>query len=204
MIIQPKINMTIHKPLSQIITENQVLTPENAMFLAHLDAIHRIARKSRSGQKERKVVAETPRGTKINRVLSDKQIRRFFSFLYLETSSNGKPFITKEVFDIVFAKGLVIPDSPLKEKYTINCSLSSPRNQIDYAIHLLMRIHKGGKKAPYLKFFGSYFEQYSDALVSPRKLEMLASNISSVKSTRCKIDFEKYMPVIFRDNSHMD
>jgi len=196
--------MILDKPLRQIIAENQVLTQETAMFLAHLDAIHRIARKSRSGQKERKVVAETPGGTKINGVLSDKQIRRFFSFLYLETSSNGKPFISKEVFDIVFAKGLVIPDSPLKEKYKINCTLSSPRNQIDYAIHLLMRIHKGGKKAPYLKFFGNYFEQYSDALVSPRKLEMLASNISGVKSPRCKIDFEKYLPVIFRDNSYTE
>ena len=196
--------MIPNRPLRQIIAENQVLTQENVMFLAHLDAIHRIARKSRSEKKEWKLVAETPRGTKINGVLSDVEIRRFFSFLYLETSSNGKPFISKQVFDIVFANGLVVPDVPLKEKYKINCSLSSPRNQIDYAIHLLMRIHKGGKKAPYLKFFGSYFEQYSDALVSPRKLEMLASNISSVKSTRCKIDFEKYMPVIFRDNSHMD
>jgi hypothetical protein len=133
--------------------------------------------------------------------MSDAEVRRFFSFLYKETSSNGKPFISKEDFDIVFRNGLVIPDVPLKEKYSINCSLSSPRNQIDYAIHLLMRIHKGGKKAPYLKFFGSYFEQYSDALVSLRKLEMLASNISGVKSTRCKIDFDKYLPVIFKNNS---
>ena len=67
-----------------------------------------------------------------------------------------------------------------------------------------MQIHKGGKKAPFLKFFGSYFEQYSDALVSPRKLEMLASNITGIKTNRCKIDFEKYIPVTFRDNSHMD
>ena len=193
--------MIPNRPLRQIIAENQVLTTENAKFLAHLDAIHRIARKSRSGQKERKAVAETPGGTKINGVLSDKQIRRFFSFLYLETSSNGKPFISKEVFDKIFDNGLVIPDSPLKEKYSINCSLSSPRNQVDYAIHLLMRIHKGGKKAPYLKFFGSYFEQYSDALDSPRKLEMLASNITGIKSTRCKIEFEKYLPIIFKNNS---
>jgi hypothetical protein len=195
--------MMTNRPLRQLIAENQVLTPENAMFLAHLDAIQRIVRKSRSGQKERKVVAETPRGTRINGVLSNAEIRRFLSFLYIETSCNGKPFITKEVFDIVFANGLLIPDVPLKEKYKINCSLNIPRNQIDYAIHLLMRIHNGGKKAPYLKFFGSYFEQYSDALVYPRKLEMLASNISGVKSTRCKIDFDKYLPIIFRDNSHM-
>ena len=193
--------MIPNRPLRQIIAENQVLTQENAMFLAHLDAIHRIARKSRSGQEERKVVAETPGGTRINGVLSDEDIRKLFSFLYLEPSSNGKPFISKEVFDIVFANGLVIPDMPLKKKYTINCSLSSPRNQIDYAIHLLMRNHKGGKKAPYLKFFGSYFEQYSDALVSPRKLEMLASNISGVKSTRCKIEFEKNLPIILKNNS---
>jgi hypothetical protein len=60
-----------------------------------------------------------------------------------------------------------------------------------------MQKNKGGKKAPYLKFFGSYFREYSNALTSPRKLEMLASNISGVKSTRCKIDFDKYLPVIF-------
>jgi hypothetical protein len=191
----------MHKPIRQIISENQLFTPKSAMFLTELNGLHKILRNSRSVKEERKVVAETPGGTRISGVLSDKQIRRFFSFLYLETSSNGKPFITKEVFDIVFRNGLVIPDSPLKEKYSINCSLGSPRNQIDYAIHLLMRIHKGGKKAPYLKFFGSYFEQYSDALVSPRKLEMLASNISGVKSTRCKIEFEKYLPVIFKNNS---
>jgi hypothetical protein len=57
----------------------------------------------------------------------------------------------------------------------------------------------GGKKAPYLKFFGSYFIEYSDALVSPRKLEMLASNITGVKTARCKIDFDKYMPRGLRD-----
>jgi hypothetical protein len=193
--------MITNRPLRKIIAENQLFSPKSAMFLTELNGLHKILRNSWSVQEERKVVAETQGGTRISGVLSDKQIRRFFSFLYKETSSNGKPFITKEVFDIVFANGLVIPDVPLKEKYKINCSLSSPRNQIDYAIHLLMRIHKGGKKAPYLKFFGSYFEQYSDALVSPRKLEMLASNISGVKSPRCKINFDKYLPIVFRDNS---
>lgn len=194
--------MITKRPLRQLIAENQVFTPQNAKFLWHLDSYYRIARKSRSGQEKWKVVAETPGGTRINGILSDAEIRKFFSFLYLEPSSNGKPFITKEVFDIVFANGLVIPDVPLAKKHKINCSLGSPRNQIDYAIHLLMRIHKGGKKAPYLKFFGSYFEEYSDALVSPRKLEMLASNITGVKSTRCKIEFEKYMPVIFKNNTY--
>ena len=193
--------MITNRPLRQLIAENQLFTPKSAMFLTELNGLHKILRKERSGQEERKVVAETPRGTRISGVLSDKQIRRFFSFLYLEPSSNGIPFISKEVFDIVFKNGLTIPDVPLKNKYSINCSLGSPRNQIDYAIHLLMRIHKGGKKAPYLKFFGSYFLEYSDALVSPRKLEMLASNISGVKSPRCKINFDKYLPIVFKDNS---
>jgi hypothetical protein len=193
--------MITNRQLRQIIAENQLFSPNSAMFLTELNGLHKILRNERSGQEERKVVPEMPGGTRISGVLSDAEIRTFLSFLYKETSSNGKPFISKEVFDIVFRNGLVIPDVPLKEKYSINCSLSSPRNQIDYAIHLLMRIHKGGKKAPYLKFFGSYFEQYSDALVSPRKLEMLASNITGVKSTRCKIDFDKYLPVIFKNNS---
>jgi hypothetical protein len=193
--------MITNRPLRQIIAENQLFSPNSAMFLTELNGLHKILRNSKSVQEERKVLAETPRGTRISGVLSDKQIRRFFSFLYLETSSNGKPFITKEVFDKIFENGLVIPDSPLKEKYKINCSLGSPRNQVDYAIHLLMQKHHGGKKAPYLKFFGSYFIEYSNALVSPRKLEMLASNISGVKSPRCKIDFNKYLPIVFRDNS---
>ena len=145
--------MIMHKPIRQIIAENQLFTPKSAMFLTELNGLHKILRKERSGQEERKVVAETPRGTRISGVLSDKQIRRFFSFLYLETSSNGKPFITKEVFDIVFRNGLVIPDVPLKEKYSINCSLGSPRNQVDYAIHLLMQKNKGGKKKRVFKNF---------------------------------------------------
>lgn len=193
--------MINHKPISQIIAENQLFTPRGAIFMAHLDAFHRIVRNARSEQEERKVVAETPRGVRINGVMSDEEARRFFSFLYKETSSNGKPFITKEEFDRVFRNGLTIPDKPLEKKYSFNCSLSNPKNQIDYAIHLFMQKHHGGKKAPYLKFFGSYFIEYSDALVSPRKLEMLASNISGVKSSRCKIDFDKYLPIIFRDNS---
>jgi len=193
--------MITHKPIRQILAENQLFTPRSANFMAHLDAFHRIVRNARSGQEERKVVAEMPRGVRINGVMSDEEVRRFFSFLYKETSCNGKPFITKEVFDIVFKNGLKIPDVPLQKKYSFNCSLGSPRNQIDYAIHLFMRKNLGGKKAPYLKFFGSYFIEYSDALVSLRKLEMLASNISGVKSPRCKIDFDKYLPIIFRNNS---
>ena len=193
--------MITNRPVRQIIAENQLFSPNSAMFLTELNGLHKILRNERSGQEERKVVPEMPGGTRISGVLSDKQIRRFFSFLYKETSSNGKPFITKEVFDIVFKNGLTIPEVPLPKKFSFNCSLGSPRNQIDYAIHLFMRKNLGGKKAPYLKFFGSYFIEYSDALVSPRKLEMLASNISGVKSPRCKIDFDKYLPIIFRDNS---
>jgi len=191
--------MQLHKPIRQLIAENQIFTPRGAIIMAHLDAFHRIVRNARSGQEERKVVAELPRGVRINGVMSDEEVRRFFSFLYKETSCNGKPFITKEVFDIVFKNGITIPEVPLPKKFSFNCSLGSPRNQIDYGIHLFMRKNLGGKKAPYLKFFGSYFIEYSDALVSPRKLEILASNITGVKKARCKIDFDKYLPTRLRD-----
>ena len=89
--------MMTNRPLRHLIDENQVLTPNNAMFLAHLDAFHKIVRNARSVEEERKVLAETPGGTRINGVLSDEDIRKLFSFLYLEPSSNGKPFISKEV-----------------------------------------------------------------------------------------------------------
>jgi hypothetical protein len=191
--------MITHKPISQIIAENQLFTPRNATFLAELESLHRILRNARSEQEERKVVAEMPRGVRINGVMSDEEVRRFFSFLYKETSSNGKPFITKEVFDIVFKNGLTIPDKPLVKKYKFNCSLASPRKIVDMGIHLLIQKHSGGKKAQFLKFLGSYFEEYSDALVSPRKLEMLASNINGKISPRNKIDFEMYLPKRYRE-----
>jgi hypothetical protein len=192
--------MITHKPISQIIAENQLFTPRGAIFMAHLDAFHRIVRNSRSEQEEGKVVAEMPRGIRISGKMSDEEIRVFFSFLYKETSAGGMPFLTKEVFDIVFVHGLTIPLVPLTKKYKINCSLACPRKIVDMAIHLFIQKHSGGKKAQILKFLGSYFEEYSDALVSPRKLEMLASNINGEKSPRNKIDFEKYLPKRYRES----
>lgn len=105
--------MNTYKPLGQIITENQVFTLETAKFLWHLDSYYGIVRKAKSREEEREMVAEMSGETRINGILSDEEIRKFFSFLYLEPSNNGKPFLTKEVFDKVFANGLVIPDVPL-------------------------------------------------------------------------------------------
>ena len=118
--------MNMHEPIRQILAENQLFTPRGAIFMAHLDAFHRIVRNARSEQEEGKVVAETPRGVRINGVMSDEEARRFFSFLYKETSSNGKPFVSKEEFDRVFRNGLTIPDEPLQKKYSFNCTLGSP------------------------------------------------------------------------------
>jgi hypothetical protein len=102
--------------------------------------------------------------------MSNEEIREFISFLNKETSAGGIPFLTKEVFDIVFAHELTIPLIALIKKHKINCSLAGPRKIVNMGIHLLIQKHSECKKAQIQKFLGDYFEEYSDALVSPRKL----------------------------------
>jgi len=63
--------MITNRPLRQIIAENQLFTPKSAMFLTELNGLHKILRNSRSVKEERKVVAEMPRGIRINGVMSD-------------------------------------------------------------------------------------------------------------------------------------
>ena len=192
--------MQKNKPLGQIITENHVFTPEIFKIMVILNDLYKIMSNAQKQKVEMKMLAEVPKGIKISSRMCDEEIREFFSFLYRELSTGGRPFLSKEEFDIVFAHGLTIPLLPLTKKYKFNCSLASPRKIVDMGIHLFIQKHSGGKKAQILKFFGSYFEEYSDALVSDRKLEMLASNINGKKSPRNKIDFEIYLPERYRES----
>ena len=139
---------------------------------------------------------EEPKDFKIEGNFSDDEINKFFSFLYLEKSCDNKPYLEEiQVIDI-FKNGLTIPAIPTVNKYKLNIDPRFPKKIIDYAIHLFFTKHshtfKG--KAKFLKFFGSYIEDYKAALESDQKLTMLISNITGETSSKNKILWNKYLP----------
>lgn len=133
-----------------------------------------------------------------------EEIKHYFSFLYTEVLDRNKPtmcgpFLTEEAVSQIFANGLVIPANPLKEKFKLKAELKFPKKIVDYAIHKFMSLHSITKrdKADYLVFFGSYIEDYQDALNSVESLNIMGSNISGRRSARDKIKWDKYIPTRF-------
>ena len=130
-----------------------------------------------------------------------EEIKHYFSFLYEEVINKNKPtmrgpFLTEEAVNHIFAHGLVIPAIPLEEKFKLNSEPRFPKKIVDYAIHKFFSLHSITKrdKATYLVFFGSYIEDYQDALSSEESLKKMGSNISGEISTRDKIKWENYKP----------
>lgn len=136
------------------------------------------------------------RNSKIEGKFTNEEIMRFFSFLYLEKGPDKNPFLCKEAVDQIFSNGLVIPNEASEIKFKLNCDLRYPKTIINYAIHTFY-VHNSlsrRDKQSYLIFIGSYIEEYSDALKSKKQLNNLTSNITGAKPTRCKINWDKYLP----------
>lgn len=137
----------------------------------------------------------------IKGLMSLEEIKHYFSFLYKEVIDRNKPtmcgpFLTEEAVKQIFANGLIIPAIPLEEKFKLKTELRFPKKIVDFAIHKFMALHSITKrdKADYLLFFGSYLEDYQDALSSTESLKTMGSNISGRRSSRDKIKWEKYIP----------
>jgi len=132
---------------------------------------------------------------KIEGNFTNDEIKKFFSFLYLEKSCDKKPFLKEEEVIDILKNGLVIPATPPSKKYKLNCDPKFPRKIIDYAIHLFYTKHSLTRqnKSDFILFFGCYLDDYKDALI-PNKLKMLTLNIRGMKSPRGKINFNKYLP----------
>ena len=130
---------------------------------------------------------------------SIEEIRKYFSFLYEEKSANKKPFLEKEKVDEIFKNGLIIPSKPIEPKYQLNVTRKYPKTIIDYAIQDFWTKHsiKLKDKGLYLKFFGSYIENYQAAVESDEKLDLILSNFSGTKTGRNKVKWEKYLPERF-------
>ncbi|MHB1922451.1 MAG: hypothetical protein ACYCOO_09475 [Chitinophagaceae bacterium] len=148
---------------------------------------------------EEQISKEELQDYKIKGHFTEEEINKFFSFLYEENSWDKKPFLPKEEVMDIFKNGLIIPANPPAKKYQLNCDPRYPKKIIDYAIYIFFIRHSLTKrdKADFLRFFGSYIEDYKKALGFGIELSNLASNITGQKSTRSKISWNKYLPERF-------
>ena len=124
----------------------------------------------------------------------DDQIRRFFSFLYLEKFDERIPFLDENTFNKIFSNGLVIPKEIPAEKFSLNTNKKFPTKAIDHAIHLLYMKHSGKNKRDYVLFFACYLKEYEKALFSEKGMHNIASNMSGERSSKVKIPWVKYLP----------
>lgn len=130
-----------------------------------------------------------------------EEIRHYFSFLYREILDKRKPteyrpFLTEDEVVQIFANGLVIPETPLEKKFKLNIEMRFPKKIVDYAIHKFFTLNSITQrdKADYFLFFGSYIEDYQEALNSKESLTILCSNMTGKRSPRDKIKWEDYFP----------
>lgn len=130
-----------------------------------------------------------------------EEIRHYFSFLYKEILDKRKPtlyrpFLTEDEVTQIFAKGLLIPETPLEKKFKLKTELRFPKKIVDFAIHKFITLNSITKrdKADYFLFFGSYIEDYQEALNSKESLTIICSNMTGKRSTRDKIKWEEYIP----------
>ena len=138
---------------------------------------------------------------KIEGHFTNDEIKKYFSFLYLEKSCDKKPFLKEEEVNEIFKNGLVIPATPPSKKYKLNCDPRFPKKIIDHCIYIFFTKHSNSQrdKSQYFKFFGSYLEDYKPALESTDSLKKLMSNITGEKSNKIKFNITNYLPERFRN-----
>ena len=144
---------------------------------------------------------EIKKNQKIDGKMSIEEIKHFFSFLYkeeFEKSSNYefRPILSKDEVDMIFSKGLLIPEKPLEKKVKLCMPPRFPKKIIDYAIYKFYNENSYSyrDKKDYILFFANYIEDYKNALNSKIALESLAKNITGEISKNVKINWDKYIP----------
>ena len=145
---------------------------------------------------EESIIKAEHKDFKIEGNFNDEEINKYFSFLYLERSCDKKPFLEEAAVKEIFKNGLIVPANSPSIKYKLNIDPRFPRKIIDYSIHQFFYKHSITKrdKSNFLKFFGSYIEDYKAALVSEKNLKELTSNITGEKSPKGKIIWNNYLP----------
>jgi len=127
---------------------------------------------------------------------SIEEIRKYFSFLYEETSVNNNPFLRKEEVEEIFKNGFKIPSTPIEPRYKLNLNMKYPRSIVDYAIQTLYfenNINTNDRNL-YLQFFGHYIQDYYAVIESSKSCKSFLSNFSGALTSRNKIKWNKYLP----------
>lgn len=129
--------------------------------------------------------------------LTKSEIEKCFSFLYLEKSKDGLPFLSKEKVSYIFRYGIAIPESGKKVKrFKLNCSNAFPKSIINTAIYKFFRAYSESNnvKLDIVRFFANYIDDFHDCLYSQKKMRILAGNIHGVPPKTIKFDLDRYIP----------
>lgn len=128
---------------------------------------------------------------RINVELTDLQIKKFFSFLYLETGGTDAPFLPKEDVNELLKYGLSIPRESTGKYFHLNLEgQKKTKKMIYHAVNKLNELtinkHEKIKLAKFLKF---YFDNFKE-----RKLKAISNDIRSPSRRDKTINFSPYLP----------
>lgn len=123
--------------------------------------------------------------------LTEEEILKFFSFLYLEKNGEDKPFITFEDYKQLLKYGLAVPNEINSPLISIDQSSQKPIGIIYYCIYKLYTANRysSNAKIEYAKFLHYNFEDFSHKTV-----KYLVQNIRNKKPAKMKFNIEKYLP----------
>lgn len=125
---------------------------------------------------------------------SFEKILHYFSFLYLELSENGEPYLSKNDFDRIFENGFRIPAIDIQPLIKLNCTARFPLKNITYGIYDFYQnasLTNYDKKS-YFLFFACFIEDYAKIKSSPLEYSSFSKNATKPKSPINKIDWSKY------------
>jgi hypothetical protein len=133
---------------------------------------------------------------------TDAEVQLFFTFLYKEKDKNGETYLSKEATETIFKYGIAIPpEGTIVTRYKLNDGGPRSKKIVAYAIYLFFKNYSRNitEKRAILRFFGSYIEDYSAALVDEDTMVKLSGNITGDKPAKNFFNLRKYVPARVAD-----
>jgi hypothetical protein len=133
--------------------------------------------------------------------MNDQEIEYFFSFLYKEKAGTENGLISKEDFLSIFNFGFAIPPQDFCVRMVkLNRSPKFTKSSFEYLIYQFYRNYETSSKCKkqVLRFFATYFEDFSVALLSNQNLQNWSANVTGEKPPKeIPFDYNKYLPARF-------
>jgi hypothetical protein len=126
-----------------------------------------------------------------------EEILHYFSFLYYHKNEIDGSFLKKEEVEEMFQEGIFIPKRPRHPRFKLNITNRFPKKIVNYFIHTFYVKYNVKAKDSILLFFGSYLEDYANAL-DPSKLNGIKSNLTGEKPQNKTLSPLNYLPERFR------